>query len=182
MQNQTREILRRLNAGKKATHIATELGVPPYVVYNAKHRYRRELKSRKVAVTSDGTKPLAQRVFEFIQANPDLRACEYGEAFAAVGEKKHSVAGTITHLVNAGLVERNVRTKAVKAVAKQYRPMQQTLTHKYKQTAYKPDEKVGGLTLDVEPSDLGQSVYFPPTMRPVSLWSRIKAVFTGHYV
>ena len=182
MQNQTREILRRLNAGKKATHIATELGVPPYVVYNTKTRYRRELKSRKVAVTSDGTKPLSQRVFEFIQANPDLRACEYGEAFAAVGEKKHSVAGTITHLVNAGLVERNARTKAVKAVAKQYRPMQQTLTHKYKQTAYKPDEKAGGLILDVEPSDLGQPVYFPPTMQPVSLWSRIKAVFTGHYV
>ena len=87
MQNQTREILRRLNAGKKATHIATELGVPPYVVYNTKTRYRRELKSRKVAVTSDGTKPLSQRVFEFIQANPDLRACEYGEAFAAVGER-----------------------------------------------------------------------------------------------
>lgn len=181
MKTQTREILRRLRAGKRPVHIAREMGVPAHVVYNAKNRHSRELKSRKGDIGSDLAKPLAQRIFEFVQANPNLRAYEYGDAFAAVGEKKTSVMGTITHLVNAGLVERNVRTKTVKAVAKQYRPMQYSPTPKHKQTAYRPAEDLVS-PRDIEPSDFGQPVYFPPTMQPVSLWSRIKAVFTGHYV
>ena len=197
---QTRAILLRLNAGKPAAQIAKELSVPVYTVYNTKHRHTSLLKPRKTPTVASGVKPLSQRVFEFIKAYPDLRAHEYGDAFVTLGDKKSSVVGTITHLVNAGLVERDKATKKLTAVAIAYRPLQQELVSRYKQSAYKPVKKQPAkwATVAVVTSnaslpdkdwtydqavnvDEGQPVYFSPVRKQLSLWGRIKAVFTGDY-
>lgn len=192
---QTRAILLRLNAGKPAAQIAKELSVPVYTVYNTKHRHTALLKTRKAPTVASGIKPLSQRVFEFIKVHPNLRAHEYGDVFVTFGDKKSSVVGTITHLANAGLIERDKATKKLTAVATEYHPLQQELVSRYKQTAYKPAKKKPAVVtsdtslpdkdwtyvhaaLDV---DEGQPVYFSPTPKQVSLWGRIKAVFTGEY-
>ena len=195
---QTRAILLRLNAGKPAAQIAKELSVPVYTVYNTKHRHTALLKTRKAPTVASGIKPLSQRVFEFIKAYPDLRAHEYGDAFVTLGDKKSSVVGTITHLVNAGLVERDKATKKLTAVATEYHPLQQELVSRYKQTAYKPAKKKPAVVAPLPSeavgrqdtfaprnndwTDEGQPVYFSAVPKQVSLWGRIKAVFTGDYV
>jgi hypothetical protein len=190
---QTRAILLRLNAGKPAAQIAKELSVPVYTVYNTKHRHTALLKTRKAPTVASGIKPLSQRVFEFIKAYPDLRAHEYGDAFVTLGDKKSSVVGTITHLVNAGLVERDKATKKLTAVATEYHPLQQELVSRYKQTAYKPVKKKPAVVAPLPSEDvdslwglsvaarLAEPLVVTPAPTQVSLWGRIKAVFTGGY-
>ena len=198
---QTRAILLRLNAGKPAATIAAELNIPLYTVYNTKHRHTALLKTRKAPTVASGVKPLSQRVFEFIMAYPNLRAHEYGDAFVTLGDKKSSVVGTITHLTNAGLIERDNVTKKLKAVATEYRPLQQVLVNKYKQTAYKPAKKQPAAVAPLPSEDVGtfasrnaaqwakadmvfqQTQYgiSHPLPKQLSLWGRIKAVFTGDY-
>ena len=198
---QTRAILLRLNAGKPAATIAAELNIPLYTVYNTKHRHTALLKTRKAPTVASGVKPLSQRVFEFIMAYPNLRAHEYGDAFVTLGDKKSSVVGTITHLTNAGLIERDKVTKKLTAVAKEYRPLQQVLVNKYKQTAYKPAKKQPAAVAPLPSEDVGtfasrnadqwakadmvfqQTQYGigHPLPKQLSLWMRIKAVFTADY-
>jgi hypothetical protein len=78
------------------------------------------------------------------------------------------------------LVERNPTTMQLTAVAKEYRPLSQTLTHKpaKKRVSKKP---VGVKVDDTVEMEIDYPVYFPPAMKPMSLWGRIKAVFTGTY-
>lgn len=178
MQEQTREILRQLNAGKKPKDVAAALKIPAHTVYNARMRHSDVFKARKVNANTDGSSPLSKRVFDFIKKYPKLRASHYGDAFVTLGEKKNSVVGTVTHLINSGLVERNPKTMQLTAVAKEYRPMSQTLTHKpvTKRVSKKP------VVAKVDDTfEIGQPVYFSPAMKPMSLWGRIKAVFTGNY-
>ena len=183
MQKQTRDILRQLTAGKKPKEIAAAMKVPVQAVYNAKTRNKDVLKNRKVNTDSTGSPPLSKRVFDFIKKYPNLRACEYGDAFVTLGEKKNSVIGTVTHLINAGLVERNPKSMKLTPAAKEYRPLSQKLTHAYKETAYKPAKAAKPVVEKVDMVlEVGQPVYIPVSTKTLSLWGRIKAVFTGHYV
>jgi hypothetical protein len=126
-------------------------------------------------------------------AYPNLRAHEYGDAFVTLGDKKSSVVGTITHLTNAGLIERDKVTKKLTAVAKEYRPLQQVLVNKYKQTAYKlakkqpaavaplPSEDAARLAEPLVVTRLREPLVVTPMRKRLPLWRRIKAVFTADY-
>lgn len=172
---QTRAILRRLKAGKPAVQIAKELKIPTYTVYNAKHRHIASLNQKAEEELTRKQSVMSTDVGTFASHN----AAYAHEVELAAHEKERAFQ-------QQNAMNRNAVSAWGVATAHEAELQRLGAERRYTEglgSMWGQIPLVAGTVAkeQLNFTPLREPIVVTPMRKRLSLWRRIKAVFTGEY-